>query len=128
MSSPAPSPRRLRLTRRHLWIFLGLLVPFSVLTASAVAAGADDGHELGRVVGTTAGTVLGPFTGALARDGQSCCLEFSLSLLPWAGGALLVGCLLQVARRPRAWRLGAWGLGWAAWFASGLVSFLHAFS
>ena len=128
MSVRVPPSRRLRLTRRHGWVFLALLVPFCLLTAAAVATGADDGHRLGRVVGTTAGTLLGPFTGALARDGQSCCLEFSLSLVPWAGGALLVGLLLQVARRPAAWRLGAWGLGWAVWFGSGLVSFLHAFS
>jgi hypothetical protein len=128
VSAPTQPARRLRLTRRHLWVFLALLLTFSVLSALAVAAGADDGQRLGRVAATTVATVLGPFTGAIARDGQACCLAFSLSLLPWAGGILALGLALQVARRPAAWRLGAWWLAWTAWLGSGLVSFLHAFS
>jgi hypothetical protein len=119
---------RLRLTRPHLGVFLGLLAVFSLLTAMAVAEGADDGHRVARVAGTTAGTILGPFTGALARDWQSCCTRFSLFLLPWAGGALALGVALQVARRPAWWRLVAWGLGWTVWLGAGLLSFAHAFS
>jgi hypothetical protein len=127
-SSSEQARRRLLLTRRHLWVLLGLLVAFSILTGLAVAGGADDGHRPWRVATTTAGTILGPFTGALARDWQSCCTRFSLSLLPWAGGMLALGLALQVGRRRTAWRLAAWSLAWTVWFTSGLLSFLHAFS
>ena len=45
------------------------------------------------VVWTTLGVISGPMTDAIAREGQSCCLENSLSLLP-VSGAILAGSIL----------------------------------
>lgn len=83
------------------------------------------------MIETTAATLLGPFTGAIAREWQSCCAENSWGLLPWAGAELAVGLLIQVVPLPsgRWWerlRLVAWSLGWFAWFASGILSLGHA--
>lgn len=121
-----------RLTSAHAWIFGVLLVVFSVLTFLLVHAGSDPGPDHWRhVAQTTAATAVGPFTGAIARDWQSCCARFSWSLAPYAGTALAAGILLQLLPFPpgRGWnraRLAAWGAGWTAWFGAGIVSFAHA--
>jgi hypothetical protein len=72
-------------------------------------------------------------TGAISRDFQGCCLDASLSLLPWCLGALGVGVGMQLVVPPRGWpsralRLLAWAAGWFVWFAGGIVSFAHALS
>ena len=106
----------------------------ALLTCLAVRSGLDEGPDHARrVVLTTAATIAGPMTGAIARGGQSCCTEWSLSLLPWAAALLLAAVLAQLAPIPdRAWprlaRHAAWALGWLGWFASGIVSLLHALS
>ena len=54
---------------------------------------------------TTVGIVLGPFAGAFAREWQSCCLEWSWHLAPYALVPLAAGVSLQVVpmRAGRAW-------------------------
>lgn len=83
------------------------------------------------VVWTTLGVIAGPMTGAIAREGQSCCLENSISLLPVSGAILAGGVLLSFVPLPLGaqirWpRILAWGLAWFGWFASGILSLLHA--
>jgi len=129
-------PLALRLTRRHAWIFCALLVGFSVLTfwmvngLLTVNEVSDGSERARRVAWTTAATVLGPFTGAIARDGQSCCAGFSWRLFPFAAAMLAAGFAAQLVQPTGRWRerlrLSAWGLGWFGWLAAGIVSFLHA--
>jgi hypothetical protein len=83
------------------------------------------------VVLTTLGTILGPMTGAISRDCQSCCLNFSLSLLPYCAAFLIVGTIPLLIKFP--FRLGAaalrmilWTVGVLGWFLGGILSFAHA--
>ena len=123
---------RLRLTRKHAWTFAALFAAFSGLTYWATNVLLDAGpHHTKYVILTTAATLLGPFTGAISRRSQSCCLAFSWSLLPYAAGALAVCMAMQLVPLPsgRWWerlRLFAWSVGWLAWFASGIISLGHA--
>src|SRR5690349_15285993 len=81
-------------------ILIGLLVPFMALTLLAVRSGSPgDVHER-PVVLTTLATITGPFTGAVARRGQSCCLRFSVRLAAFCGPALAVGLLAQALPSP----------------------------
>jgi hypothetical protein len=80
---------------------------------------------------TTLATITGPFTGAIARHGQACCLGFSFRLALWCGPALALGILAQVVPVPLArgrepLRLAAWTAGWLVWLLGGPASFLHA--
>lgn len=121
-----------RFSLGHLWLFLAFWAVFATLTFLIVRDGLDEAdRHPGVVAATTVGSVLGPLSGAISRDFQSCCLEFSLSLLPYALGALGLAALVQAvvtARGPglRALRFVVWGLGLLAWFGSGIVSFGHA--
>lgn len=119
-------------TRAHGYIALGFLIVFGGFTLFVV--GQPKNHEgLTNIVITTLATVSGPMVGAVARECQSCCLRFSLSLLPWSGTFLAIGVLFQMVRLPferfaTTLRLTLWCVGLLAWFGSGLVSFGHAFS
>ena len=89
--------------------------------------------DKGRVLLTTAGTISGPMTGALARDWQGCCLEFSIFLLPCCGSALVGAAAFQfiplpLKRGATAIRLSVWTVGLLVWFMGGIVSFGHALS
>jgi hypothetical protein len=123
-----------RFSRWHAWVAIVLWLAFSVINFFAVMNGLDRASQkLGTVAATTAGTVLGPMTGAISRDFQGCCLKASLSLLPYCLGALLIGIAVQVVVPPRgaivaAVRVAAWVTGWLAWYGGGFVSFLHALS
>ncbi len=118
----------------HAIVFGVLWLCFTVLTYSAVSGGLTNAsQERGLVILTTLGTITGPMTGAICRRFQGCCLEASLSLLPYAAVGLIFGGLFQGLPLPQrvGWqslRLGVWGLGWLVWFASGIVSFAHALS
>lgn len=93
---------------------------------------------LGGLVGLMAGSfhvgflvITGPFAGGLARDWQSCCAEFSLSIAPWPMALLAAAVAVQFLVKPinpglRWFRLGLWGLAWTFWFLSALWSYLHA--
>lgn len=118
------------LSRKHVAIFAAIWLLFAIVTFFITNAGLDD---KGRVLLTTAGTVLGPMTGALARDWQSCCLQFSLGLLPYCGPALIGAVAFQfiplpLKRGATAIRLTVWTMGLLVWFMGGIVSFGHALS
>lgn len=118
----------------HFVIFGVLWLCFTALTFAAVSGGLSNARqERGLVIMTTLGTIAGPMTGAISRRFQSCCLQASLSLLPFAAAGLLIGGLFQAIpfRQHIGWqflRLGVWGCGWFVWFGSGIVSFAHALS
>src|SRR5687767_4602769 len=123
-----------RFSRWHLWTALTLWLFFSGLTLWIVAENLDNASgRTYRIALTTAGTVLGPMTGAISRDFQGCCLDFSLALMPVCGGALFVALVVQLVVPPRgAWtrvcRVLAWTAGLFVWFGGGIVSFGHALS
>ena len=127
-------PKRPPCASRARWyILLGLLLPFTALTYLAVSSGSPSDVRDRPVVLTTLATITGPFVGAIARNGQSCCLEFSLTLAAVCGPVLALGLIAQVVPLPfgrgqRTMRIGLWTLGWLVWLMSGPVSFLHAFS
>ncbi|OJW26987.1 MAG: hypothetical protein BGO49_21855 [Planctomycetales bacterium 71-10] len=112
--------------------FLVLLLGFSALTFAATSTGSpSDLADRPRVL-TTLLTVTGPFTGAIARGGQSCCLEFSTWLAMWLAPAPVVALgsrLLLGGRGGAAGAVGValWTLGRFVWLAGGIVSFGHAF-
>jgi hypothetical protein len=120
-------------SRARAYIFLGLLAPFAMLTFLAVSSTAPGAGWNPPVMLTTLATITGPFVGAIARNGQSCCLSCSLGLAAVAGPILALGLIAQVVplpfRRGRtAVRLALWTLGWTVWLLSGQVSFGHALS
>jgi hypothetical protein len=119
-------------TRTHGYVALGFLLVFSGFTLFLVCHPKNN-EGLANIVVTTLATVSGPMVGAVARDCQSCCLKFSLTLLPWSGAFLAVGTLFQIVPLPfgrfaRAVRLTLWCLGLLGWFGGGVISFGHAFS
>src|SRR5262249_29214149 len=73
------------------------------------------------------------FTGAIARNGQSFCLGFSLRLALFCGPALALGILVQrapvpFAREWKAMRITVWTASWLVWLLAGPASLLHALS
>lgn len=119
--------------RAHLHVFQGFYVAFAVMTFFVLNAGSVSDRRENAIAAATTGVVSGPFTGAIARHFQSCCLEFSLSILPWCALVLGVGVLFQIVPLPfhrcaRSTRLILWCLGLLGWFGGALVSFLHALS
>ena len=118
----------------HAIVFGVVWMSFTALTFSAVSGGLTNAsQERGLVMMTTLGTISGPMTGAISRRFQSCCLQVSLALLPYAAIGLLTGAAFQSLPIPSrsGWqvlRLSVWGLGWIVWFGSGIVSFAHALS
>jgi hypothetical protein len=132
-SDVGPAKRRTRPSRTRLWILLTLLAPFTILTHLAVHSGSPGDVRERPVLLTTLATITGPFTGAIARNGQSCCLGFSLRLARFCGPALALGVLAQLvpvpfARGREAVRLAAWTAGWLVWLLAGSASLLHALS
>jgi hypothetical protein len=122
-----------RASRTRWYVLLGLLIPFTSQTYLAVRSGSPSDVRDRPVALTTLATITGPFVGAIARNGQSCCLAFSLRLGAIAGPVLALGLIAQVVPLPfgrgeRTMQIGLWTLGWLVWLMSGQVSFLHAFS
>ena len=98
-----------------------------------LAIGVIIGASFGRIVESIVGDIFTPIVGAIARDGQSCCLRSSLTLASVCGPVLALGLIAQVVPLPfgrgqRTVRIGLWTFGWLVWLMSGPVSFLHAFS
>jgi hypothetical protein len=130
VGEPKRSPRA---SRAHWSILLGLLLPFTALTYLAVRSGSPSDVRDRPVALTTLASIAGPFVGAIARNGQSCCLQYSLTLAAACGPVLALGLIAQVLPLPFGrcqWtvRIGLWTFGWLVWIMSGPDSFLHAFS
>jgi hypothetical protein len=132
-SDVGPAKRRTCPGRARWWILLTLLAPITILTHLAVRSGSPGDVRERPVLLTTLATITGPFTGAIARNGQSCCLGFSLRLALFCGPALALGVLAQLvpvpfARGREAMRLATWTAGWLVWLLAGPASLLHALS
>ncbi len=117
-------------SRKHVATFAAVWLLFAVATFFLTNDGFDNN---GRALLIAVGTISGPMAGALARDWQSCCLEFSLLLLPYCGAALVGALAFQFVKLPlekgaTAIRLTVWTLGLLVWFMGGIVSFGHALS
>lgn len=121
-------------TRRHVVILAIIWLGFTTWTFLIVSGGLDHARERPwTVVTVTIASVLGPMTGAISRGFQSCCLQASLSLLPYCSAGLAIGTLTQIVWHPqslwqRVLRLTIWGAGIFVWFAGGILSFFHALS
>ena len=125
----APRPK-VRSSPARWFIFLGLLLPFSLLSYQAVNSAPGDPNDRPATLAALA-TITGPFVGAIARHGQSCCLNFSLGVALFCGPVLALGLSAQgiplpFRRGEQAVRLVFWTLGWFVWLAGAPVSFLHA--
>lgn len=120
-------------TRHHLLVFLGIWLSFTVLTFWIADRGIDQYDHSRLVCLTTCGTILGPMTGAISRNCQSCCLNASLSLLPYCAAFLILGATPLFLKLPfevgaAVLRMALWVIGLLGWFLGGIVSFGHALS
>lgn len=120
-------------TRTHLVVFLGMWLSFTVVTYWIADHGIGQDEHGKLVFLTTCGTILGPMTGAISRNCQSCCLKFSLSLMPYCGAMLAIGTIPLLLRLPfkrgaAVLRMAMWIVGLLGWFLGGIMSFGHAFS
>ena len=111
--------------------FLGMFLFFTALSILAVTGGSKGGST--NVIGGILAVITGPFVGAVARNFQRCCLEWSTLIMWYCAPVLLLGIALQWMKiRNRIWELVlktvVWVLGWLAWFGGGLVSYTHAFN
>ncbi len=92
--------RQLHSSRARWSIFAGLLVPFTALTYLVVSSGSPSDVRDRPVVLTTLATLTGPFTAAIARNGQGCCLSASLHLAAICGPVLALGLVTQAVPLP----------------------------
>ncbi len=122
-----------RLGRTHLFIFLAGYLLFAGLTAFVLSRQSPSDRRENQNVAATVGAVSGPFTGAIARNLQSCCLRFSVTLLPYCAGVAIAGLAFQFVPLPRwlfprALRLVIWAVATLVWFGGGVLSLGHALS
>jgi len=110
-------------------VFASLLALFTILTFLETEGykSSDGVHPLQ----ATAGTITGPFTGAIARGYQSCCLKVSVTLTAYCAPILLFGVFVQFIRLPegrlsRTLRMVLWVVGWLVWFLGGILALGHA--
>jgi hypothetical protein len=120
-------------SKRHLYIFLAILILFSIANFAILCVGLDGQNKYIYVIFTTAATITGPMTGAIARQLQSCCTEFSLKIMMFCAPVLLLGILFQLIKLPfkkfaAAFRLFIWIVCLLIWFLGGILSFGHALS
>jgi hypothetical protein len=118
-------------TRNHLFVFLAIWLCFTGFAYWIADHGIEQYNHNRLVFSTTCGTILGPMTGAISRDWQSCCLKSSLSLLPYCAALLIFGTMPLFLRLPfhrgsSGLRMAAWIIGLLGWFLGGIVSFGHA--
>lgn len=128
-----PSAKCHHFRRIHLLIFFGCYLGFAALTFLVLNAGSESDRRENRILAATTGVITGPFTGAIARHGQTCCWQFSLALAPYCAGVFALGLLFQIIPLPfprleRTLRLALWCLGLLGWFGGVLLSFAHALS
>ncbi|MEZ6121476.1 MAG: hypothetical protein R3C28_33645 [Pirellulaceae bacterium] len=103
---------------------------FTGIVFAAVNASTKD---LSTAIYTTAGSISGPFVGAIARHFQNCCFAASLHIAIRCGPILIFGIAAQFLpfghlRWGRTLQYLAWSTGWLLWFGGGLLSFGHALS
>jgi hypothetical protein len=120
-------------SRAHLWIFLVLYCLFAAFTGYILSRQSQSDRRDNWNAAATLGAVAGPLTGAVARNLQSCCLKFSLALLPYCGGIVIGGLAFQLVPLPfqraaRSVRLTIWTLALLGWFGGGVLSLGHALS
>jgi hypothetical protein len=125
------TPFQNHFTKAHLFVFLGIWLGFTALTYWIADHGIDDYDHSKLVILTTLSTILGPMTGAISRNCQSCCLAASLGLLPYCGAILAVGTLPLFIKLTFKWgasalRMAMWVMGLLGWFLGGIVSHGHA--
>jgi hypothetical protein len=117
-------------SKRHLHIFLTILILFTIANFAILCAAMDSWDNFKYVVLTTAATITGPLTGAIARQWQSCCAEFSLKIMMFCAPVLLFGTIFQLIKLPfkkaSAIRLSIWFICLLMWFLGGILSFGHA--
>lgn len=137
-ASEAPvQPRPPVWTKLHLVGFLACWFPLNPLALSVYRIGwmdrgpavTLDVNAAGQLVGMLASTITGPFTAALEGRNRPDCLTTAWWLLPWCGGAVAAGTLLQAVWRPksrfaRIMRHAIWLLGWQLWFGGAFLSIL----
>jgi hypothetical protein len=118
-------------TKTHFFVFLGIWLIFSAWPYWIVKHGSVQFSFDIRVALVTLGTIFGPMAGAICRNCQSCCLAFSLSLLPYCGAILTLGTIplflkLPFQRGAFVLRMALWIIGLVGWFLGAIVSFGHA--
>jgi hypothetical protein len=117
--------------RVHVIIFLAFVLVFSVLTLWSLASQSPSDWRNNQNAAATLLAVTGPFTGAIARNFQSCCLNASLALFPWCLAILVLGAFCQFVPLPfrrgeRFFRIGTWVIAMLGWFAGTVLSLAHA--
>jgi len=118
-----------RCSQLQVWVALILFLAIAGLTFSFAVRQ----YPLRAAAATSLSVALGPMAGAVVRNYQGCCLDFSLMLLPYCAAGLMGAFAVQLIVPPRGWvtrtlRLLAWAVGWFIWFGGAIVSFMHALS
>ena len=118
-------------SRKHLYIFLTIWILFTIVTFAILCAGLDGQNKYLYTILTTAATITGPMTGAISRQLQSCCTEFSLKIMTFCAPVLIFGILFQFIKLPfkkfaTAIRLFLRIVCLLIWFLGGILSFAHA--
>ena len=118
----------------HVGLFLALWLIASLLTYLALEAGLTSGDPSQlNLISMAVASITGPMTCAICRGMQGCCLECSLSLLPYSALGPGLATLFQFVIPPtngsyRVVRLVLWLLGLVVWFGGGFLSLGHALS
>jgi hypothetical protein len=118
-------------SKKHLFIFLAIWILFTIANFAILCIGLDGQNKYIYTLLTTAATITGPLTGAIARQWQSCCTEFSLKIMMFCAPVLLLGTIFQLIKLPfkkfaAAIRLFIWIVCLLIWFLGGILSFGHA--
>lgn len=120
-------------SNKHFFILLAIWTFFTIANFAILCAALDGQNKYIYTLLTTAATITGPLTGAIARQWQSCCTEFSLKIMMFCAPVLLFGTIFQLIKLPfekfaGAIRLFLWIVCILIWFLGGILSFGHALS
>ena len=120
-------------SRKHGYVFLAFYLALACWTFFVLSRQSASDWRDNWNAAATVGSLSGPFTGAIARHFQSCCWQWSVTLLPYCAAFLLGGFAFQFV--PIRWeagqrtlRLVVWSIGLLGWFGGGVVSLGHALS
>ena len=112
---------------RWIAIFLTTFGLVQALIVAMLSGGGDSLWESTMYPIAALGALLGPLAGGVGRMQNSCCVEFSVSLLPWFLPALAVaGVGLGLRQWKPGLRLALWSVGLFAWMMGAPLSLLHA--